>query len=82
MTKTRDKGADLSEDFLNGSIAGQVEYDVFVGRVLAPVNLTQNRVRPVDVADSNYVDIDVQFLVDDTAVDSLQPWQRYITTSP
>ena len=69
--------ADLFEDFLDGSISGEVEHDVPVRRVAVPVDLAQDRIRSVDVVDSNHVDVHVQILVNDAAVDSLQPRQRY-----
>jgi len=75
--ETHNKGTDLSKDLLDVSVGGEVDDDVFVRRVAVPVDLTKYRVRPVDVTDSNNVHVHVQLLVDDVAIDSLQPRQRY-----
>jgi len=77
LQETQNKGTDLSEDLLNGSVAGEVDDDVFVRSLAVRVYLPQYRIRLVYVTDSNDVDVHVKLLVDNAAIDSLQPWQRY-----
>jgi len=74
------KETNLSKDLLDGLVVAEVDDDVFVCDLRVPVNLAQYRVRPVDITDSNDVNVDVKLLVCDAAEDSLQPRQRCTTT--